>query len=59
MSKIIFDIAISLDEYMAGDNRSPQNPIGDGGMALHNWMFVQKVFWEHLGEEGGKEDGPN
>ena len=59
MSKTFFDIAISLDGFMAGDNRSAQNTIGDGGMALHNWMFVQKAFWQHLGMEDGKEDGPD
>ena len=59
MSKTIFDIAISLDGFMAGENRSPQNPIGDGGMTIHNWMFVQKAFWEHLGKEEGNEDGPD
>jgi hypothetical protein len=41
MSKVIFDIAISLDGFMADDNRSPQNPLGDGGMTIHNWMFNQ------------------
>lgn len=56
MGKTIFDIAISLDGFMAGDNRSPQNPIGDGGMEIHNWMFKQKAFWEHLGKEDGTED---
>jgi len=59
LSKTIFDIAISLDGFMAGENRSPQNPIGDGGLTLHNWMFVQKAFWEHLGKDDGKEDGPD
>src|SRR4030095_11840669 len=56
MSNVIFDIAISLDGYMAGDNRGPQNPLGDGGMKIHDWMFNQKSFWEHLGMEGGNED---
>ena len=59
MSKIFFDIAISLDGFMAGDNRSAENTIGDGGMTLHNWMFIQKAFWEHLGKEDGSEDGPD
>ena len=56
MSKVIFDIAISLDGYMAGENRGPQNPLGDRGMTLHEWMFNQKAFWEHLGMEGGEAD---
>lgn len=59
MSKIFFDIAISLDGFMAGDHRGPQNPLGDGGRTIHNWMFVQKAFWEHLGMENGNEDGPD
>lgn len=41
MSKVIFNVAISLDGYMTGDNRGPQNPIGDGGTTIHKWMFPQ------------------
>jgi len=57
MSKIIFDSGISLDGFFAGDNRSPQNPMGGVSGQIHSWMFNQKAFWEHLGLEGGKEDG--
>jgi len=46
MSKTFIDIAISLDGFMAGDRRSPKNPMGDNGPTIHNWMFVQKAFWE-------------
>lgn len=49
MTRTFFDTAISLDGFMAGENRSPQNALGDGGMTLHRWMFVQKIFWEQLG----------
>jgi len=56
MSKIIFDSAISLDGFFAGDNRSPQNPMGGVSAQLHSWMFNQKAFWQYLGLEGGKED---
>jgi hypothetical protein len=34
LSKTIFDIAIAVDGFMTGGNRSPQNPIGDGGLTL-------------------------
>jgi dihydrofolate reductase len=57
MGKIIFDSGISLDGFFAGDNRSPQNPMGGVSGQIHSWMFHQKAFWEHLGIEGGKEDG--
>jgi len=59
MSKIIFDSAISLDGYMAGDNRGPHNPIGDGGVSLHTWMFKQKAFVEMGGKKKGGEEGPD
>ncbi|MCB9014139.1 MAG: dihydrofolate reductase [Bacteroidales bacterium] len=57
MSKIIFDSGISLDGFFAGDNRSPKNPMGGVSGKIHSWMFHQKAFWEHLGLEGGEEDG--
>lgn len=56
MSKIIFDSGISLDGFFAGDNRSPQNPMGGVSGKIHSWMFNQKAFWEHLGMNGGNED---
>jgi len=59
MSKIIFDSAISLDGFFAGENRSPKNPMGGVSGQIHAWMFHQKAFWEHLGMEGGQEDGPD
>jgi dihydrofolate reductase len=59
MSKIIFDSAISLDGYSAGDNRGPKNPIGDGGVSLHTWMFTQKAFVEMSGKKKGGEEGPD
>ncbi len=59
MSKIIFDSAISLDGFFAGDNRGPKNPMGGVSGQIHSWMFHQKAFWEYLGLEGGKEDGPD
>lgn len=57
MSKIIFDSAISLDGFFAGDNRSPENPMGGVSGLIHAWMFNQKAFLQYLGLEGGKEDG--
>ncbi|MEO6916544.1 MAG: dihydrofolate reductase family protein [Chitinophagaceae bacterium] len=59
MSQIIFDSGISLDGYFAGDNRGPGNPMGGVSGKIHMWMFNQKAFWEYLGMDGGKEDGPD
>lgn len=56
MSKIIFDSGISLDGFLAGDNRGPSNPMGGVSGKIHMWILNQKAFWEYLGMEGGKED---
>ena len=57
MSKIIIDCAITLDGFFAGDNRSPENPMGGVSPKIHGWMFKQKAFWKHLGMEGGADYG--
>jgi len=57
MSKIIFDSGISLDGFFAGDNRSPDNPMGSVAGKIHTWMFKQKAFWKHINMEGGEEYG--
>jgi len=60
MSKVIFDIAVSLDGFLAGEHRGPQNPLGDKGTTLHHWMYGQKAFWGMMnidrGEEGSEND---
>ncbi|HJS17259.1 MAG TPA: dihydrofolate reductase family protein [Anaerolineales bacterium] len=39
MGKVIFNITVSLDGFVAGPNDSPDNGLGDGGDALFNWYF--------------------
>jgi dihydrofolate reductase len=54
MTKVFFDVGISLDGYIAGSNRGPKNPLGDGGIAMHAWLFETATFREmlHLGSGG-------
>jgi dihydrofolate reductase len=54
MSKLRFNIAISLDGYVAGPSQSEEDPIGIGGMQLHEWLFPLAIFREIHGEEGGE-----
>jgi len=54
MQKVFFDVGVSLDGYIAGLNGGAKNPLGDGGMNIHEWMFKQKSFRDHLGMEGGE-----
>lgn len=39
MGKVVFNMTMSLDGFVAGPNDSPDNGLGDGGEALHNWYF--------------------
>ena len=54
MSRLRFSISMSLDGYVAGPNQSEENPIGEGGMQLHQWAFALNAWREHHGEGGGE-----
>ena len=54
MSAFRFQIAVSLDGYVAGPNQSEQDPLGVGGMRLHEWVFELEAWRRQMGEEGGE-----
>jgi dihydrofolate reductase len=58
MGLVTSQISISLDGFAAGPNQSLENPIGEGGMRLHDWLFATASWRRHQGEEGG-EDSPD
>ncbi|HEY5750565.1 MAG TPA: dihydrofolate reductase family protein [Chryseolinea sp.] len=41
--KLILDITMSLDGYVAGPNISVTQPMGEGGERLHRWIFEEKT----------------
>ncbi|HEY1538258.1 MAG TPA: hypothetical protein VGF63_02590 [Solirubrobacteraceae bacterium] len=47
------DIPISLDGFVAGPDPRMQEPIGTGGMRLHQWVLGLKTFLEKHGDGGG------
>lgn len=49
----VHGFAISIDGYGAGPNQDLANPLGVGGMALHNWFFPTRTFQRMHGGEGG------
>ena len=53
MSKVRAHISISLDDYGAGPNESHENPLGEGGEQLHDWVVELKSWREPHGMEGG------
>ena len=59
MSKLRFRISMSLDGFVAGPNQSVDNPIGVGGMRLHEWIFSLR-FWNQMeGRPGGEVNESN
>jgi dihydrofolate reductase len=56
MSRLRFKIAMSLDGYVAGPDQSMANPLGLGGLRLHEWFFPLEVFRRLHGEAGGAVD---
>jgi dihydrofolate reductase len=54
MSNVRVHIGISADGYVAGPNQSKENPLGDGGEDLHEWMLALKAWREPHGRDGGE-----
>ena len=54
VTKLLLHMAISLDGYVAGPNQSEEDPLGVGGMRLHEWLFPLAAFkrTHGQGEEG-------
>ncbi len=53
MTRLTFDISMSLDGFIAGPNQSLERPLGDGGERLHHWLFGLASFRERHGLSGG------
>jgi len=56
LSKLRFKISMSLDGFVAGHAQSVDNPLGIGGMRLHQWVFPLTVWRAMHGLEGGEVD---
>ena len=54
MSKLRFKISMSLDGFIAGPSQSVDNPLGIGGMRLHEWIFPLAVWRATQGLESGE-----
>jgi dihydrofolate reductase len=54
MSKLRCHISISLDGFVAGPNQSEENPLGEGGERLHDWVVSLGAWREAHGKQGGE-----
>ena len=49
----VLAFSLSLDGFGAGPSQSLENPLGVGGMELHQWAFHTRTFSRMHGKEGG------
>ena len=56
MSKVRVHISTSVDGYVAGPNQTQEEPLGEGGERLHDWLVALKAWRELSGMDGGEEN---
>jgi dihydrofolate reductase len=56
MSRLRFKISMSLDGFVAGPSQSVENPLGIGGMRLHEWVVPLAAWRASHGLPGGEVD---
>ena len=54
MGKLTLDITMSLDGFIAGPNQTIEQPLGEGGERIHEWVYGLKSWRESHGEPGGE-----
>jgi dihydrofolate reductase len=54
MGIVKVDISVSLDGYVAGPNQTLDEPLGEYGELLHEWVLGTKSFADAHGGEGGE-----
>jgi dihydrofolate reductase len=57
VSKVVLDISVSLDGYVAGPNDGIGSGLGHGGEPLHNWIFGGPWTYESASEPGASATG--
>ncbi|HEY1421122.1 MAG TPA: dihydrofolate reductase family protein [Candidatus Dormibacteraeota bacterium] len=55
MGIVTCNISISLDGFVAGPDQSLDDPLGQGGMRLHQWVFNTASWRRRQGSEGGED----
>src|SRR4051812_17401535 len=45
--------SLSVDGYGAGPRQSREDPLGAGGMKVHEWALATRTFRRMHGQEGG------
>jgi dihydrofolate reductase len=56
MPRLTLDISMSLDGFIAGPNRTSEQPLGEGGERLHDWILGLASWRERHGMSGGEKN---
>lgn len=59
MAKVVADITMSMDGFVAGPKPTVKDPLGQGGMRLHEWAFKLKEWRGPHGLEHGETGQDN
>ncbi|OLT13500.1 deaminase [Pseudonocardia sp. CNS-139] len=54
MGTTFVSMGISLDGYVAGPDGGPGNPLGTGGMRIHQWVYGLAAWREPMGLPDGR-----
>jgi dihydrofolate reductase len=54
MAKVLAEVSVSLDGFIAGPKRTVEQPLGEGGELLHEWIVRLASWREQHGGEGGE-----
>jgi dihydrofolate reductase len=54
MAQVTVDISMSLDGFVAGPNPTLEDPLGQGGERLHEWVLGLATWRERHGLSGGE-----
>jgi dihydrofolate reductase len=57
MTRVVADISVSLDGFVTGPDAGPANGLGDGGDALHRWVFSDDPEERQLLSAGAARSG--
>jgi dihydrofolate reductase len=54
VARLRFQISVSLDGFIAGPNQSEEDPLGEGGEQLHEWVIELAAWRQSHGRDGGE-----
>ena len=51
----VHNLSLSADGYAAGPNQGLDDPLGVGGLRLHDWAFATRTFHRAFGTDEGEK----